>query len=91
MAGTSEATKYSPLAETNHNRRTFAGGDDLVRVAAAKHGQRKNAAKFLHRLADSVFQIAVEILFDQVGNDFRIGLSLENVAFPAATALSAGR
>ncbi len=81
MAGTSLATKYSlsPMPMTTGG--PDAGGDDLVRVGARDHGQREDAGDFLHGGAHGLFQIAFEVLLDQVRDDFGIGLGLEDVAF----------
>ena len=43
--------------------------------------QRKNTAQLLDGAADGAFQIAFEIFFDQMRDDFGIGLGLEDVAF----------
>ena len=73
--------KVFALAQTDHHRGTFAGRDDLIRIATAQHGQREYAAQFLHSLTHSLLQIAVEILLDEVSDDLGIGLGLENVSF----------
>ena len=75
------------VAEADYRRRSVARGNDLVRFVSGDHGQRKNAGELLHRLANRIFQRRpmtvgrLRILFDQVGNDFGVGLGGELVAF----------
>ena len=89
MAGTSEATKYSPSPRPMTTGGPSRAATILFGIAAAEDGQREDAADLLHRAADRLFQIAVEVLLDQVGDDFGVGFGLEDVAFAAAVALSA--
>ena len=81
MAGTSEATKIFVLPKANHNRRARARGNDLIRVAAGNHADRKHARDLFDRLTDRVLQVAVEMLFHQVRDYFGIGFGFEVVAF----------
>ena len=81
MAGTSEATKYSlsPMPITTGGPERAA--TILFGSEPRNHGQREDAAQFLDGRAHGLFQVALEILLDQVGDDFGIGLGLEDVAF----------
>ena len=74
IAGTSEATKYSPSP-----RPTTTGGPEraatiLSRVLARDHAQREHAGQLAHGVAHGVFQIAVVIFLDQVRDHFGVGL-----------------
>ena len=86
MAGTSEATKYSPSP-----RPITTGGPE--RAATILLGSLREITlsantpvNCLHGVAHGVFQIAVEILLHQVGDDFGVGLGDEACALlrPAA-------
>ncbi len=69
------------FAEADHDGRAFAGGDDLVGIVAVEDGKREYAAELLHGAADRAFQIAFEIFFDEMRDDFGVGFGLEGVAF----------
>ena len=81
MAGTSEATKYSPLPRPITTGGPSRAATILLGSLRLEHGQGENAAQLLDGAADRAFQIALEILFDQVRDDFGVGLGLEDVAF----------
>ena len=85
MAGTSEATKYSPSP-----RPTTTGGPE--RAATILSGSLREMTlsantpvSCSHRVAHGVFQIAVEIFLDQVRDHFGIGLGAE--AWPSSMKL----
>ena len=80
IAGTSEATKYSPSPKPDHHRRPHAGRDDLVRIRTRDHAQREHARKFSHRAPNRVFQIAFVVFLHQVRDDLGVGLGDELVA-----------
>ncbi len=80
MAGTSEATKYSPSPRpmtTGGPERaaTILFGSELAMTASAN-----TPVDLLHRFADGVFEIAFEVLLDQMRDDFGVGFGLESVA-----------
>ena len=68
------------LAEADHHGRTFARRDDFIRIPPAQDGEREYAAQILDRGAHRTFQIAFEIFFDQMRDDFGVGLGRESVA-----------
>ena len=69
------------VAEADDHRRAGARGHDLVRIGAREHGQREDAGQLLDRVADGLFEIALEVLLDQVRDDLGVGFGLEDVAF----------
>ena len=81
MAGTSEATKYSPSPSPMTTGGPGTRGHDLVRIGAGNHAQREYARQFLHGFADGVLQIAFVILFHQMRDHFGVRLGDELVPF----------
>jgi len=73
MAGTSEATKYSlsPMPMTTGGRCARRRSSP---IGARNHGQREDAGEFRHRRPHRFFQVAAEVLLDQVGDDLGVGL-----------------
>src|SRR5208282_4514471 len=67
-----------------------AGADDDVGKAWAKHGEAVGALEADERLADRLDEIAVEVMGDEVSNDFRIGLATEDVALGLELLLEGG-
>ena len=87
MAGTSEATKYSPSPRPMTTGGPLRAATILFGSAARHHGQREHAGQLLHGRAHRVFQVALEVLLHQVGDDFGVGFGDELVAFdPEAAA-----
>ncbi len=87
IAGTSDATKYSPSP-----RPITTGGPEraatiLLRILARDHAQREHAGQLAHRVAHRVFQIPVVIFFDQMRDHFGVGFGDEGVAFGDQLAL----
>src|SRR6185436_3371859 len=71
------------VAETDHGRRSGTDRYDLIGIAAGDDGQGEHAVDLLDGGADGGLQggiLAVVILFDQVGDDFGVGLGDEAVA-----------
>ena len=81
MAGTSEATKYSPLPRPMTTGGPSRAATILFGSLRLEDGEREDAAELLDGAADSAFQIAFEIFFDQMRDDFGVGFGLEDVAF----------
>ena len=73
------------LSQADYDRRALSRGDDLVWIQPAQHGKRKNSADVFQRGTDSALQIAFEILFHKMRDDFGIGFRLE--AMPLALEL----
>ncbi len=69
------------VADADDHRWAVARGDDLLRIGARNHGQREDAGEFRHRRPHRFFQVAAEVLLDQVGDDLGVGLGAEHVAF----------
>jgi hypothetical protein len=69
------------VADAYHHRRTVPRRYDLIGIRARDHGQRKHPGQFLHRCADSLFQVAREVFLHQVRDDFGVSLGPELVAF----------
>ena len=78
MAGTSEATKYSPSP-----RPTTTGGPSAPPRSCSgslprDHAQREHAGQLLARPSRTAFfQIAVEVFLHQVRDDFGVGFGDE--------------
>ena len=79
--------KILVVAQTDHSRRSIASGDNLIRLVGRDHGKRKHSGELLYGLAHGVFQVrplAIRwrgIFFDQMSNDFGVGLGREFVPF----------
>ncbi len=69
------------FAEADDDGRAGAGGDDLVGVGGGDDGEGEDAGELEDGFADGVLEAAVEMLLDQVGDDFGVGLGDEVVAF----------
>ena len=69
------------VADADDHRRAVARGDDLLRIGARNHGQREYARQFRDGLPYRLFQVAPEVLLDQVGDDLGVGFGAEHVAF----------
>src|ERR1035437_5709833 len=69
------------VADADDDGRAVARGDDLIRIGARDHGEGKDAGEFLDGGAHGLFQVAFKMLLHQVGDDFGVGLGLEDVAF----------
>src|SRR5579862_9189700 len=82
IAGTSDATKYSPSPRPTTTGGP-AGSDNLVRVFARDHAEREHAGQLFDRVAHSIFQISVEVLFDQMRDDLGVRLGHELMTFIA--------
>ena len=80
IAGTSDATKYSPSPRPITTGGPSRAATILFGSCRLRHGKRKHSAQLLHRAADGALQIAFEILLHQVRDHFGIGLRLEDVA-----------
>ncbi len=68
------------FADAHDQRRTLARADHAMRLVAAEHGNGIGAVQALDRLLHGFEEVAGVHLVDQVGNDFGIGLALEDVA-----------
>ena len=68
------------FAQTNDERRVFAGGDQAIRIVRRDNTERIGALHLLQGCDHSLRQIAFEIFFDQMGEDFGVGLRLKLVA-----------
>ena len=76
------------LAQADDRRRPVARGNNLVGLVGRDDRDREHAGQQLHRLANRFFQrnlvpvaVGAEVLLDQVGDDFGVGLGAELVAF----------
>ncbi len=69
------------VAESDDDGRTGAGGDNLVGIGAGNDTDRKDAPDLFKGGANGILELAVEMLFNQVSEDFGIGFRLEDVAF----------
>ncbi len=69
------------VADADHDGRAIARRHDLVGVLPGDHDQREDAGQLLDGDAHGLFEVALEVLLDQVGDDFGVGLGLEDVAF----------
>ena len=81
MAGTSEATKYSlspmPITTGGPLRAATIFSGSAREITASANTPASSATAALHRF----FQVAAEVLLDQVGDDLGVGFSAEDVAF----------
>ncbi len=70
------------LAQADQQRAAHARADEALRLGAADHGQRVGAGQFLHRVLQRHQQVVaiLQVVVDQVCDDFGIGLRLEGVA-----------
>ena len=82
MAGTSEATKNSPSADADDDRRAGPCGYDLVGVLAGERGEGKDSCDFADGGPGRIFEVASPVLFDEMGDDLGIRFGLEGVTFP---------
>ena len=76
----SEATKNSPIAQTDDHRRALRDGDDRVRLVGVDDREREDARAVrstVSRTAFSKLSPCFQILFDQVGDDFGVGFGNE--------------
>ena len=69
------------LAQANHRGRSQARRHDFVRVARRNHRQRVDARQLLHCFLHRAFERAIEVLFNQVRDHFRIRLGQKLVPF----------
>ena len=75
------------FAQADYGGRAVARGDDFVRLIYGDYRQSEHSGKLTNRLANALFQgravpLALqEVFFDQVRDDFRVGLSGELVTF----------
>ena len=65
MAGTSDATKYSPSPSPITTGGPERAATILFGSEAGDHAQRENARQILHCFADGFLQIAFVIFLDQ--------------------------
>ena len=81
-AGTPLATKFSPIAEPDHERARDSRDDDAVRVLCVEYEQRVGADEALHREPHGLEQIValLQVLVHEVRRDLGVGLRLELVA-----------
>ena len=71
-----------------HNeRRAFADRDDLFGIVGGENGESEETLEFLERRKNGFLEISLEILFDQMRDDFGVGLRCELVSFRDETAL----
>src|SRR5579864_463946 len=80
--------KIFVVAQPDDRRRTIARRDNLVGLFLGNYRQSKDAVEFLHGFAHRLFQagtvavgLAKKIILYQMGDDFRIRLGSERVAF----------
>src|ERR1019366_10743748 len=86
------------LAHADHDRRTEAGDDDLVRFGGGENAERKGSGEALDGAAQGYlkqdrFALGGGIflhLLDEVGDDFGVGFSDELVALRGEFALEVG-
>ena len=71
--------KIFTIAQSDDHRRAIAGGDDFIRVSACQHGQGEDAGQLLDGNSHRVFQVPLEVLLHQVGDDFGVRLRGEHV------------
>ena len=81
MAGTSLATKYSSSPMPITTGGPLRAATILCGSLPGDHYQREDAGQLLDGGAHGLFEVALEVLLDQVGDDFGVGLGLEDVAF----------
>src|SRR5437660_9136750 len=86
--GNISSDKVLVLAKSDHRGRAIARGHDLVGFINRNHGQGEHAAQFLNCLPHSFFEGRVmavpgfqEIFFNQVGDDFGVGVGRKLVSF----------
>ncbi len=79
--------KVFVVAQTDHERRSIAGGHDFVGLVDGDYAEREDSAEFLHGAADCFFErgtMAIagfeKVFLDQVSDDFGIGFCREGVA-----------
>ena len=71
------------VAETDHDRRSVANGDDLFGIVRRDEHQRKQAPHQQQRPPHGVFEAVVfHLPFDEVCHDFGVGLGDELVSLP---------
>ena len=81
IAGMSDATKNSSVAEADDDRRAVADGDDLLRIVGRDQHQREQAAHQQQRAAHGVLEaVVLHLALDQVRDDLGVGLGDERVA-----------
>jgi hypothetical protein len=68
------------LAEADDDGGAVAGDDDLARIEAGDGGDGEDALELVDALADGVFEVPLEVAFDEVRDDFGIGLGMKDVA-----------
>ena len=68
------------FALAHHDGRIFAGAHDDARLGIAHNRDAVRAGQAIGRLAHSVEQIAVVCFFNQMSNDFGIGLAREHMS-----------
>ena len=72
--------KRAGFALAHHDGRVFAGAHDDTRLGVAHNRDAIRASQAISRLAHGLEQIAVVGLFNQMGNDFGVGLAREHVS-----------
>ena len=81
-AATSDATKFSFVAEADHDRAARAREHDAVGVFLRHHRERVRAFELRDRRAHGLEQVArcLQVIVDAVRDDFGVGLGRELVA-----------
>ncbi len=69
------------IAQTDHDRRAVARGDNLVGIGTRQHSQREYASQLLDRRAYGLLQVPGEIFLNEMSDDLGIGFRLEDVPF----------
>ncbi len=78
----------SLVFDAAHNERSaFAYRDELFGIVGGQNGERVQTLEVLERLEHGFFEIALEILFDEMRDDFGVGLGGELVPFGDESAL----
>ena len=72
--------KGLPFPNADDDRRALAGGHQRAGLMQGQHHQSVEAGHFPDGLPDCLLQATLKVLFDQVGNDLRVGLGDESMS-----------
>src|SRR3990172_1331625 len=77
--------KIFPFPDSGYQRRSVAYSHNLLRLICTKNGARIDSSYLTKRQQNGRFQIASIVFFDQMSEDFSVGLRRKGVLFRLQT------